>query len=598
MRDQSPSVVSDAGTEARYRAVPAEIYDVNGQLSLAASESCAASVPLGARSAAVLRHCLAERSLREHADHAARALGIGSGRELDSELAMLARAGLLRRIDWTKRTSAPTGPTPAAEIRTVAILTADRPNYLARCLQSYLDHLTASGTEARLLVVDHSRTPAHSRDTERHVVAAAASAHQSIQYAGEQSRQSLRERALAAGFAAGVIDWLMPSEPPNRSAGSGRNHVLLLTAGEPVLMADDDTVCTVWRHEEADDDIAFVGHNDPNDMRVFHDRTSAIAAIQRTTDGLLAAHQALLGCRLADLAVRGSRDTTHVCRHLTPVFEGLRPAWTVRATWAGLAGDAGTYCPYPLLFHAGPARDRLAAADNLATALASREVVRSVRRPTVTDEPWFMTYCAAVDGSTLLPPFSPVGTNEDGLFGAMLRMCDPTAFIGQIPYGVVHDSGRLSPYDLGVIPSASSVRLADLVRWVSAAWTAACVETDVSTRMRGLGRHLMACGRLEPSAWRAHLTRLIVDARRRVLIATQSVLDDGFPYPAPWRQAIGQYQQAVLDCVTSADACVPVEYRSCPSAEAAADAVQEYFRRLGEALVVWPDLWQLCRDPA
>jgi hypothetical protein len=586
-----------AGTAPQYRAVSAEIHDVDDGLAIVTSELLPAALTIRAASAVVLRHCLAERSLPEHADHAARELGLASGRDLDPVVEALARQGLLRRLDRPSVAGIPAAA--GAEIRTLAILTADRPDYLRRCLRSCLERLEAHGRDLRVLVVDASRDPEQRQRTEREVRAANAAADRDVEYAGESSRKALAVFAASRGVNERALEWLLPETPAQRSAGGGRNHLLLLTAGTPVLMVDDDTVCATWRHEDAGDGVAFVGHVDPNDTRVFAVRRDAIAAVQTTADDLLAAHESLLGHRLADLFDRGGsgRDLTGVCHHLLPAFDGLRPTWTVRATWAGLAGDAGTNGPLALLFSAGATRARLAAGDGLAAALASREVVRSVKRPTVTDEPWFMAYCAAVDASVLLPPFSPVGTNEDGLFGAMLRMCDPTAFIAQIPYGIVHDSSRPSAYDPDALAAASGLRLADLVSWLSSPAAAASTETVPAERMRGLGRHLSACGRLGSRAWRAYLTRSVADARRRLLVATESVLDSGFDYPAAWRQAIRRYQQAILDRVTAADMCVPAEYRSAASIDEAIDAVRRDVGMFGEALIAWPDLWAMCGEP-
>src|SRR5258708_11029048 len=110
-----------------------------------------------------------------------------------------------------------------------------------------------------------------------------------------------------------------------------------------------------------------------------------------------------------------------------------------------MAGEGAANCPSSILVN-GTAGGRVIrdppALYRLATT--SREVVRSVPRPTVTDESGLMAYCAAIDNRTIVPPFSSVGTNEDGLFGAMLRIASPEAFIGHVQWGIIQCSSRPS----------------------------------------------------------------------------------------------------------------------------------------------------------
>jgi hypothetical protein len=586
-------------TASLYRAVGAELHRVDAGLTLVTVESRAAAIPVEPLTATILYQCFQERSLAGHADHAARALGIADKQHVASHLDTLVRHGLLQPVERAAGGIEGRRAAGSARLATVAIVTADRPSYLARCLESYAAHLAEQSDTAYLLVIDTSRQPANQRETARIAAETRAIGPDRIRYLGTESRRALRRAAIDRGLTASVVEWLLPDLPPVRSAGTGRNHLLLAEAGRPVLMVDDDTICEVWTADEGDDDLGFVGHTDPRETTFFPSRADAFKAVRRSDADLLAAHGLLLGAKIEHLAARSPNrlNLDAVCRHLLPALDGLRPAATVRATWSGIAGDAAVQCPYPILFVAGRTRDRSASAEEaLRLALSSREVVRSVPRLTVTDEPWFMSYCAAVDNADLLPPFSPFCANEDALFGVMLRMCDPQAFVGQIPIGVLHDSARPSRYESGTMPSASGIRLSDLIQGISAPWASACVETEVSSRMRSLGRHLLACGRLEPRAWQPLVTTTVVEAKRRILLSTEAVLSNGFSYPPAWRTAIRQYQQAVLDSITSADMTVPAEYRACASREDAMSAVQKHLRAFGEALIEWPDFWGLQRE--
>lgn len=589
-----------AGTNnlhAVYRAAATTVHRVDDHLTLLTSDLWHGVVPVETAALTVLRCCQQERTLDAHANYAARELHVDTEAVLETLTGLVAR-GLLRAVADMPRDS-PRYPPSSTPLDCLAIVTADRPARLERCLTSYVDYIRARHLRLRVLVVDGSCGREHREATERCVEVVSRSRGVAIEYQGADARLIQRQNAHTRGVQRSTMDWLMPEAPTWRGAGATRNQLLLATAGERVLTVDDDTVCRPWRPADAASGSALIGHVDPNDTKTFPTRAEAVADALTTSGDLLAGHEALLGSPLATFA--GSPGTKRhlddVCRHLLPVLDGMRPAWRVRATWSGLAGDAGTYCPYRLLFATGPTRDRLASAENrFRLAFFSREVVRSVRCATVTDEPWFMGYCATLDNTALLPPFVPFGTNEDGLFGAMLRMCDPNAFIGQVPVGIVHDSARGPTYDDRRIPSASDLRITDVLLQLSRMYTDGCVSAVPEERLRGLGRHLIECGRLEVRAWRALLTRLGVEAKRRLLVAADSTLASGFPYPVYWRAALRRYQQAVLESLLSPTFYVPVDYQTCSTIDQSLARFQADVAAFGEALIAWPDVWEMGRQ--
>lgn len=585
-----------SGTEQRYRSLAVEAHRVDGGLTLLNALSTSDVYVVSSVAAAVLGNCLAERPIDAHVEHAARVLRQPVELTRDHVLSLVAE-GLLRPIERLQTTGngavreAPSGAT----ISSVAIVTADRPTQLARCLASYLRHLEAHGRTLPVLVVDGSRDDGNASEVQRLVAEAGRVAARDVRYLGPASRRAIRTRAEAHGVAPDILEWLLPDRPVLGFAGVVRNQVLLSTVGQALLSADDDTVGEVWELDQREPGLALAGHVDPRETQCFASRADAFAAVAggRRVD-LIEQHEALLGHRCHELAETwcDQRNLDDVCPHLLPVLEGARPNWQVALTWGGVAGDAATYCPYPVLFASNVTRERLAASeDALDLALSSREVVRAVRRFTLTDQPWFMSYCAGMDNRRLLPPFSPALRNEDGLFAAMLRMCDPDAFVGQVPCGVLHDSSRSSLRDAGVIASASTTRTAEVVQWLAAPFVAAHLSSDSASRMCGLGAFLVECGRLDLPAWKALLTSAAVAAKRRSLVAVEMVLSRDFAYPIHMRQAIRRYQQAALNSTTSATLIIPAEYRDRPSSDHAIEDLQTYVSRFGEALMAWPAIW-------
>ena len=453
----------------------------------------------------------------------------------------------------------------------LAIVTADRPDAFRRCLLSYIDHARRHAIALPIIVADGSRRVANSRSIATIVRNASRRTGASITIAGRAEVRRLRKAAIAEGVPPRVIDWLLPERPTGFAPGAVRNRVLLASAGRRVLSADDDTVCQVWSPSRVHDGIAFVSHDDPRETAFFDDRQSAIASARECGRSLFHAHANLLGRR-------------------APKRRGV-----VRATWTGLAGDAAVHCPYTTLFATGRLRDELAA-DGAAfiSALRSREVRRAPRRNTIVDADWLMMYCAAFDNAALLPPCSPTGANEDGLFATMLRACEPEAFIGQIPLGIVHDSDRKSAYRGTGIPSASEIRMSDAVGALTREWAASARERRVGDRMRGLSRHLIEWSRLRRTEMKDELIRLALSRKAGLLDRCEALLAGAFPYPRHWRIALERYRVALGESLTDHNFWIPTEHRASGAAVAIA-GVRAHVESWGEALEVWPDVRELAR---
>ena len=89
-------------------------------------------------------------------------------------------------------------------------------------------------------------------------------------------------------------------------------------------------------------------------------------------------------------------------------------------------------------------RDLLLRSEHLyARAKVSREVLRQISGYTISVVARFAGMNIGIDNRSLLPPFLPVGRNEDGTFAMNLHLCVDDALVGHIPVAVLH-----SPSDL------------------------------------------------------------------------------------------------------------------------------------------------------
>ncbi len=269
------------------------------------------------------------RSLEEHALFVASITNIPQGVIADA-LTELRAAGIVQplRNGWTRRTPGP--GLGGREIGVVGIITADRPEMVDRCLEDIVEHKRRFGRPTRVYVIDGSRS-IEGEDRTR-AVAAAAQRDIDVVHVGAVERRRVSDRLIAAGAGAGVVRHSLEGG----DAGANRNLFILLTAGETVLMTDDDIRWTAWRPPDYDARVIVGNHHNPFRTSFFDSRQAAVEAVTVADIDLLEAHEALLGRTVSELD--SAPDLSEACGHLLArISNGCGPM--IRVTMAGLTGE-------------------------------------------------------------------------------------------------------------------------------------------------------------------------------------------------------------------------------------------------------------------
>jgi hypothetical protein len=581
-----------------YRSARITIHQAGRSRALIFSEEHGQALEVDASVARLLSLCQGCKTLDGHAAALART-GLGDAHALAATLQSLAMSGLLRSCaDLLPPPDVQASSVDARPIRTVAVITAGRPSILARGLESFARHLDAQGQPARLLVVDGSRDAADQAANRNIVAELHRRTGRQGDYVGEREAAALRERLAADQDAPReLLDFALTAG----TIGANRNLVLLLTAGEHILMADDDIVCEPWAPNGRADGVALWGHTEPQDSEFFAARDDLRHAAAWVPDvDLVGAHAARLAQPLpaALASAHGGADLGEACGHLIgALVERRAPA--VRLTFTGIAGDAGTYCPYTRLFATGPTQARLASSrDVFERALRSREVLRAVSRTTITHDSRCMAGCMGLINTGLVPPFLPVGRNEDGVFGIMLTALDPLALAAHLPVGVVHDSGRPAVYEDRSMRSASESRLSDLLILLTRAAMQGALESDAGARLARLADGLVAVAGLEPRGFVQHATRMLLDARAQQLARIEAMVSRPAEYPPYWRAALEEYRRTITRSLARPDFFLPVEFHDAGSVDAGFELLQRFVAQFAALLGVWPALGRAMRGIA
>ncbi len=453
--------------------------------------------------------------------------------------------------------------TGRGKIAAVGVVTRDRLPSLVGCLQSYLENFERHGRSPEFVVVDDS-----AGDRGKAAVRSVADRFGArVGYAGRQEKARFAG-ALAAESAVPreVIDFaLFGDERCSVSTGANRNSLLLESAGSLLLMVDDDTVCRMAAAPEQDAAPVFFSGYDPTEFGFFLNRSLAAESVSFIDVDVLGCHETQLG---SVVGVNGR----------------------VAMTLPGLVGDSGMASPRYYLTLTGASRERLvASAAAYRSALESREVLRSVRHPTITAGPFFMSTFPGLDNRILLPPFFPVQRNSDGIFGVMMRECVDGSQVAFLPWIMLHapePPRRFAPDEMWV--DAAAVRMCDIVIACVQAHEPRAGVVEMAARSAGLGKHLQELGSLDFQDFEAGVRTMQQFRNFAFITALQTQLQTYGASPSFWADDVSRMIELTSQASAGEDYIVPRDLRQGRDVDAARQLSRGLIRRFGELLEAWP----------
>jgi hypothetical protein len=135
----------------------------------------------------------------------------------------------------------------------------------------------------------------------------------------------------------------------------------------------------------------------------------------------------------------------------------------VRIAQIGLAGDCGGASPITNLMQMGRVATSLSE-EQYRKLVLSRHELRVASQWTASHAKSIMSYCVALDNrSDTLPPFAPLGRNQDGVFGGLLRAIDAFAFTGFAPVAICHEPPEVRGYAPESLSTLPPMMLSDIV---------------------------------------------------------------------------------------------------------------------------------------
>jgi hypothetical protein len=508
-----------------------------------------------------------------------------------------ARALLSKEELFAPSECASVGQTSA--INWIVIPTCERPGELDRALQSYIANLCRFGRKPRFFISDDSGA---GRSESRHLIAHFASRYRregiEFYYSGlaEKSRFATA-LSNASGVSPETVHFALfgAGAKAGRCAtmGANRNSTLLQTQGDLCLSVDDDTICRMGRVPEHGDEIdrLRIGPDgDPTNFWFFDSHEAAINFARWENLDLLSEHERLLGRSVLGLLPEsGSNEADlreicgHAWRHLS---EG---AGRVRLTFNGVVGDSAMHSGWLPHITPNPATwTRLShSEESYTTAVRSRQVIRHASSLIVGHCEPCVSMAIGMDNRDLLPPFFPVGRNEDGVFGRLMERCVPKSHAGHLPWALLH---RPPGERIYALDAAKENRISAILLVCIGTWPGSPATRTTSGAIRSLGRHLLELADLGPAGLHEVIQLGLWQLASGQIRHHEALLAERGSSPAYWANGVRRQNDLIRGSILAPAFSMPCDLPFAP--DEAREQVHQLIRQYGQLLCDWPAMVQ------
>lgn len=391
-----------------------------------------------------LTGCREFRTLDEHAQHLAAHNPALSGQQtaVQQVLESVRKDGLLISADIYPTLLQPSPqPVQPTDRPVAAIITWERPEALARCLESMRENCDLQQVE-RLYVIDDSRSEENQALSRSATAAFAEDATLPVHYLGAIEQQQFLERIVRKVAALeDAVRFLIDRQRWDSywTSGLGRTVALLVSVGRRLLVLDDDILCEVFEPYSKGGEVSFSDRGREAAFYADNDEWQELRAT-RSTDPF-ARHTQVLGLGLNDaLGALGLRnlDAVSFAGAHVEIAEKLRGDSPVLMTECGSLGDPGTALSNWLTGLDDASLERLLADDASVTNALNIRNCWSGRSTPHFGPHANMSQLTGLDNRFLLPPFIPIMRGEDRLFGSMVEFLFPGSLTLDSAWAVPH----------------------------------------------------------------------------------------------------------------------------------------------------------------
>ncbi len=496
------------------------------------------------------------------------------------------------------------GPNPAPGYLTdkpvAAIITWERPEALARCLESVAHNCDLANIE-RLYVIDDSRSEDVRAGNQESTAAFAAEAPLPVFYVGLEEQRQFMERIIRRVPALEeAVRFLVDRDRWSEywTSGLARTVALLLSVGKRLLVLDDDILCEVCEPHTGQGSVSFT---DTGREAEFYRDNSDWQGYRASEDtDPFVRQMRVLGLGLADaLGTLGARalDGDAFDSASIGFLETLRSDSPVLITECGSLGDPGTANNNWLTGLRGDSRERLLASDE------------SVRHALHTRNCWSgrsrahfgprsnMSQLTGLDNRHLLPPYIPIMRSEDRLFGSMVEFLHPGAVVLDDAWSLPHLPIPERRWTAENRAYDSSEPFPAFIYSLLADHAGTCSSPDLMRRIDRLARLWEDLADLDDEQMRVHYIDKRLESQTRRFNHLKAARAACAGAPREWLEyldeAIGRLNSEIIDNP------VDTRLRGYPDGlenERLTGWWRDFFGRFAHAIRSWPDIRHAARQ--
>lgn len=420
-------------------------HDLPDGTIVARNRRSGAHMPLPGEVFNAISYCDAFRTMDDHIAHLAGPDARGREGDIRRILQSVIDGGLMLSAAAICSGLEPRSGESAARSAVGAVITCERPDALARLLVSMLEQCDPERLE-RIVVIDDSRSEA-SLSANRDAIETARAGFKSRGFAAPEHFSPKDASALATALTdrlperADAVRFLLnrTRREDEVTTGIARNLAQLHAVGRPLVVFDDDVLCTVLEPPERTAGVEFSSRQ--RGCRFFASDADWPRAADTERQCPVGRHLQALGHSLAgSLAALGqSRPEPDALEHATPGFaRRLAPDGEVLISQCGSFGDPGSGGNEWIALVPPGARAELA---DIAADIETADQVRNCwlgRSRPVFEPRANMSQLTGFDNRGYLPPYFPLFRGQDRAFGAMTEFLHPRGLAVDLPFALPH----------------------------------------------------------------------------------------------------------------------------------------------------------------
>lgn len=536
---------------------------------------------------------------------------------------LLSKEKLLERILTIGSTdrSSPSESLEIDSIDAICWVTANNTESLTKSIQSFIDSIAPSEVIPDIFIFDDSQSNDLRLETKIYLHSLVHSNRPSptLYYIGEEEKKSFissfLNRVPGGSVPKEIITFAVQGlEGWDYTVGANRNTMLLATIGKTIISNDDDVF---GKYTDLSfgkqNNITFTSNKDPTEITFFDGIKEIESTVTLKNDNIMSYHQSYIGQKAEDLINSRMNTIKRISLENMGVsfFKKLQsydssPAFPyrtrVRAVYSGVCGDSGMGPSRYILFRNGNERRQIEQSfKEYMKCIEKRSVLWGVTSPTILESPLFRATHFSLYNKEMLPPFFPVGRNEDSIFALLLNRCYSSGTIALLPISILHKPSKPRSYTRDDLYTVQ-LRMADIINIIILAIPEDQFVFSPDERLINIGKFIKNLGTLPLLQFEEYLYSLWLNRVKTQTSYYNYLLSIHKESPSYWAEDIFQIIDAYENYSLNNCYIVPSDFNPTKGEtlddnelckrERCRDAV----RLFGELLIWWPYIYNTVKN--